>query len=224
MRPSIALLALTLAACTSKSEDKGAGAAPASSESPLLHPDPKVLAEPAPDTVRIRFETSKGPFTIEAYRAWSPKGVDRFYHLAQMGFYDGVHFFRVLDGFMAQFGINGNPKVTDVWRENTIPDDPVSQSNKRGTVSFATRGPNTRTTQLFINFADNSNLDGMGFSPIGVVVDGMAVVDSLYKGYGEGAPQGAGPDQGRLTSEGNAYLVKEFPKLDSIVSAKVVSK
>jgi peptidyl-prolyl cis-trans isomerase A (cyclophilin A) len=180
-------------------------------------------AQPAPDTVRVRFETSKGPFVVEAYRDWSPHGVDRFDQLTRMGYYNGVRFFRVLDGFMAQFGLSGDPGVTAAWHDRSIPDDPVTHSNKRGTVSFATRGPNTRTTQLFINYRDNVNLDGMGFTPIGVVTQGMNVVDSLYSGYGEGAPDGSGPDQIRAESEGNAYLQREFPKLDYVIKATVLT-
>src|SRR5262249_53892054 len=152
-------------------------------------------------------------FTIVAHRDWAPLGVDRFYHLVQSGFYDDARFFRVLSGFMAQFGMNGDPKVTAAWEPLTLQDDPVKQKNTRGMVSFAMGGPNTRTTQLFINYGDNTNLDGMGFAPIGQVVDGMAVVDSLYSGYGEGAPDGRGPDQGRIGAEGNAYLAKSFPQL-----------
>jgi peptidyl-prolyl cis-trans isomerase A (cyclophilin A) len=128
----------------------------------------------------------------------------------------------VIDGFMAQFGIHGDPRVTEAWQDRTIQDDPVAHPNERGTVTFATRGADTRTTQLFVNLVDNRNLDGMGFAPIGRVVEGMAVVDSLYKGYGEGAPDGNGPDQSRITSSGNIYLRREFPKLDSIVTAKVI--
>jgi peptidyl-prolyl cis-trans isomerase A (cyclophilin A) len=159
---------------------------------------------------------------MQVNRAWAPNGADRFFNLVKAGFFDDVVFFRVIDGFMAQFGIHGDPKVSAVWKEATIADDPVVQSNARGFVSFATAGPNTRTTQLFINFADNKKLDGMGFSPIGQIVDGMNVVDSLHKGYGEGAPRGAGPAQGRIQTEGNAYLRKDFPKLDSIRTARIV--
>jgi peptidyl-prolyl cis-trans isomerase A (cyclophilin A) len=188
----------------------------------LVNPSAEALAEHAPDTVRVRVETGRGPFVVEAYRAWAPQGVDRFYQLVKLGYYDGVKFFRVVDGFMAQFGIHGDPRVTAAWQDRTIQDDPVAHPNERGTVTFATRGADTRTTQLFINLVDNRNLDGMGFAPIGRVVEGMAVVDSLYKGYGEGAPEGTGPDQTRITSSGNIYLRREFPKLDSIVTARIV--
>ena len=178
----------------------------------------------APDTVRVRFETSKGSFTVEAYHDWAPRGVDRFYELVQQGYFDRIRFFRVLPGFMAQFGISGDPKVNAAWRDKTIADDSVTHSNKRGTISFATRGPNTRTTQLFINYADNDQLDGMGFTPIGVVKDGMAVVDNLYSGYGEGFPRGNGPDQERMNAEGNIYMKNNFPKLDSIVKTTLIKR
>lgn len=204
------LLALT-AACN---RDDGAP--------PLAHPSDSVLAQRASDTVRVRVETGRGPFVIEAYRDWAPKGVDRFAQLTQLGFYDGVKFFRVIDGFMAQFGIHGDPRVADAWKDRSITDDPVTHGNERGTITFATRGPDTRTTQLFINLVDNRNLDGMGFTPIGRIVEGMEVVDSLYKGYGEGAPDGSGPDQGRIASDGNDYLRRNFPKLDSIITARLV--
>lgn len=180
-------------------------------------------SHPAPDSFQVRFETSRGPFVVEAYRSWAPRGVDRFYELVQQNFYDGVRFFRVLPGFMAQFGINGDPKVNSRWRDSSIVDDSVTHSNKRGTVTFAKQSiPNSRSTQLFINYADNDQLDGMDFAPIGIVKSGMSVVDSLYSGYGEGAPAGNGPDQTRMTEEGNVYLKNNFPKLDSIVTARVV--
>jgi peptidyl-prolyl cis-trans isomerase A (cyclophilin A) len=183
--------------------------------------DPAALNEKAPAVFKAKFETSKGPFVIEVTRAWAPNGADRFYNLVKNGFYDNARFFRVVQGFMVQFGISGDPNVAGVWREANIKDDPVKQSNQRGTVTFATAGPNTRTTQLFINFADNAPLDGQGFSPFGKVVSGMEVVDALYGGYGEGPPHGVGPDQGRIQQEGNAYLQSEFPKLDYIKTATI---
>jgi peptidyl-prolyl cis-trans isomerase A (cyclophilin A) len=139
------------------------------------------------------------------------------------GYYDDVVFFRVVAGFMAQFGIHGAPEVNAAWRNATIQDDPVTQSNKRGMVTFAMRGPNTRTTQIFVNFADkNDRLDSMGFSPFGKIVEGMEVVDALYNVYGEGAPRGRGPDQGRIQSEGNAYLKADFKELDYVKTARIV--
>lgn len=179
------------------------------------------MNQTAPDTFRVTFQTTAGDFVVEARRHWAPRGVDRFYNLVREGFFQDVRFFRVIEGFMAQFGIAGDPQVSTAWREARIPDDPVEASNTRGRVSFATSGPGSRTTQLFINYGDNSRLDDMGFSPIGEVVEGMDVVDSLHSGYGEGAPRGRGPDQGRIQREGNAYLESEFPDLDWIRSAVI---
>lgn len=194
----------------------------AGADDKLVRPDKETLAAPAPDSFKVAVETSKGTFTILAHRDWAPLGVDRFYHLVQAGFFDDARFFRVLRGFMAQFGLNGNPRVNAAWEPLQIEDEPVKQTNKRGTVTFAKGGPNSRTTQLFINYGDNANLDAMGFAPIAEVVDGMAVVDSLYANYGEGAPDGGGPDQTRIASEGNAYLARDFPRLDFIRRARVV--
>jgi len=184
--------------------------------------DPASASAEAPPSFRVRFETTKGPFVVEVVRDWAPRGADRFYNLVRLGFYDDVAFFRVLEGFVAQFGIHGDPEVTRAWRDTTFPDDPVKQSNTRGTLTFATAGPDTRTTQLFINFGNNSNLDGMGFSPFGRVVEGMEVVDSLYSGYGEGGPRGRGPDQGRAEAAGNEYFRGQFEKLDYIERARVI--
>lgn len=192
------------------------------SDARLVRPDPAALSAQAPDSFKVAVETSKGNFTIVARRAWAPRGVDRFYHLVQLGFYDEARFFRVLRGFMAQFGLHGDPRVNAAWDPLNIPDDPVKQTNRRGTISYAMAGPNTRTTQLFINYNDNANLDGMGFAPIGEVVEGMATVDSLYANYGEGAPDGSGPDQTRIATQGNAYLTQNFPRLDFIRRARVV--
>jgi peptidyl-prolyl cis-trans isomerase A (cyclophilin A) len=184
--------------------------------------NPAALKEQAPATFKVNFDTSKGPFEVTVHRDWAPNGADRFYNLVKNGFYDDVRFFRVIPNFMAQFGIHGNPSVMAAWRQAQIKDDPVKQSNKRGYVVFATAGPNTRTTQLFINFGDNTGLDKQGFAPFGQVTKGMDVVDKIYDGYGEGAPRGKGPEQGRLQNEGNAYLTKEFPKLDYIKTATIV--
>jgi len=183
--------------------------------------NPAALTEQAPATFNANFDTSKGLFVVTVHRDWAPNGADRFYNLVKSGFYDDVRFFRVIDGFMAQFGIHGTPAVASAWRSANIKDDPVKQSNKRGFVVFATAGPNTRTTQLFINFGDNAALDKSGFSPFGEVTKGMDVVDKIYNGYGEGAPRGKGPDQGRVQSEGNAYLAKDFPKLDYVKTATI---
>jgi peptidyl-prolyl cis-trans isomerase A (cyclophilin A) len=180
--------------------------------------NPAALTEKAPDLYRAKFETTKGVFVIEVTRAWAPAGADRFYNLVNNGYYDDCRFFRVISGFMVQFGINGDPNLNTDWRQSQIQDDPVKQSNKRGYVTFAkSSAPNSRTTQVFINFGDNgTNLDGMGFAPFGKVVEGMKVVNSIYSGYGDN------PDQGRIQMEGNAYLEKSFSKLDYIKSAVIV--
>jgi peptidyl-prolyl cis-trans isomerase A (cyclophilin A) len=178
--------------------------------------------EQAPATYRAKFTTSKGSFVVEVQRDWAPQGADRFFNLVKNGYFNDVRFFRVIKGFMVQWGIHGQGEVNAVWRNASIPDDPVKQSNKRGFITFATAGPNTRTTQVFINYADNTQLDGMGFAPFGKVASGMEVVDGLFGGYGEGAPQGRGPNQGRMQTEGNAYLARDFPDLDFVVEASIV--
>ena len=183
--------------------------------------NPAALKETAPATYKARFDTSKGAFVIEVRRDWAPNGADRFFNLVKNGFYDNVRFFRVISGFMVQFGISGDPNLSAQWRVAQLRDDPVKQSNRRGTITYAMAGPNTRTTQVFINFADNSGLDGQGFSPFGQVASGMNIVDSLFSGYGEGAPRGKGPDQGRIQREGNAYLTKDFPNLDYVKKATI---
>jgi peptidyl-prolyl cis-trans isomerase A (cyclophilin A) len=190
--------------------------------SPLLNPEDPAVNRTAPPTFKTKFETSKGDFVVQVNREWAPMGADRFFNLVQHGFFDGARFFRVIPGFMAQFGINGDPKVSAAWRNQRIKDDPVKQSNTRGFVSFATSGPNSRTTQLFINYGDNARLDMMGFAPFGRVIEGMEVVEQLYSGYGEGVPQGKGPNQARIQQEGNDYLNREFPRLDYIKKATIV--
>jgi peptidyl-prolyl cis-trans isomerase A (cyclophilin A) len=183
--------------------------------------NPAALNERAPATYKVQFDTSRGAFVVEVKRDWAPNGADRFYNLVKNGFYDDARFFRVVTGFMVQFGINADPKVSSVWREARIKDDPVRQSNKRGFITFATAGPDTRTTQVFINFADNAALDGQGFAPFGQIVSGMNVVDTLFADYGEGAPRGRGPAQDRIQRDGNAYLNSEFAKLDYIKKATI---
>jgi peptidyl-prolyl cis-trans isomerase A (cyclophilin A) len=183
--------------------------------------NPRALTEQAPATYKVRFDTTKGAFVVQVTRDWAPQGADRFYNLVKNGFYDNVRFFRVISGFMVQFGISGDPKLSAQWREARIQDDPVKQSNKRGFITYAMAGPNTRTSQVFINFGDNASLDRQGFSPFGQVVSGMNIVDALNAEYGEGAPRGRGPDQGRLQMEGNEYLAKEFPKMDFIRKATI---
>jgi len=183
---------------------------------------PGALKETAPAVYKAKFETSAGTFVIEVHRDWAPLGADRFYNLVKNGFYDDCRFFRVISGFMVQFGINGDPAVSSVWRPATIGVDPVKESNKRGYITYAMGGsPDTRTTQVFINFGDNARLDQSGFAPFGKVASGMDVVDKLYSGYGEGAPSGAGPNQGQVQMQGNAYLTKDFPKMDYIKKATI---
>jgi peptidyl-prolyl cis-trans isomerase A (cyclophilin A) len=180
--------------------------------------DPAALKEQAPASFKVNFDTSAGAFVVEVHRDWAPLGADRFYNLVKNGFYTDVRFFRVLDGFMAQFGMNGDPSIQSVWGGTNFRDDPVKQSNKRGYVTFAkASAPNSRSTQVFINFADNSRLDSDGFAPFGQVVEGMGIVDKLYSGYGGSNV----PDQGRITKEGNAYLQKSYPKLDYIKAATI---
>lgn len=183
--------------------------------------NPASLNEKAPATYKVKFDTSKGAFVVEVHRAWAPNGADRFYNLVKNGFYNDARFFRVISGFMVQFGINGNPQISKVWRDANIKDDPVKASNTRGMITFATAGPDTRTTQVFVNFGNNAGLDDQGFAPFGQVISGMEVVDSIYAEYGEGAPRGDGPDQGLVQSQGNAYLKKDFPKLDYIKTATI---
>jgi len=185
--------------------------------------DPAKLTEKAPDTFKAQFDTTKGKFTVEVTRSLSPNGADRFYNLVRSGYFKDIAFFRVVPGFMCQFGIHGDPAVSAKWREVAIPDDAVKGSNTRGVVTFATGGPNTRTTQMFVNLVDNSRLDSKGFSPFAKVAEGMDVVDKLNGEYGDGAPYGRGPDQGRIQNEGNAFLKKDFPNLDYIKSATIVS-
>jgi peptidyl-prolyl cis-trans isomerase A (cyclophilin A) len=168
---------------------------------------------PAPDSFRVAFETSRGTFVVEAIRAWAPNGVDRFYALSRDRFFDQDRFFRVIPGFIAQFGLNDESKVNERWDAKPIPDDSVRHGNARGTITFATEGPHTRTHQLFINIADNARLDKLGFTPIGRVVAGMDVVDSLYGGYEEA------PQQRLIQRLGNSYLSRMFPKLDYIKTA-----
>ena len=175
--------------------------------------------EQAPDNYKVKFDTTRGVFTVTVTRAWAPLGADRFYSLVKHHFYDNAAFFRVVPQFVVQFGISSTPAVSAAWKKTDIKDDPVTQTNKRGAMVFATAGPNTRTTQVFINLKDNSRLDGMGFAPFGVVDgDGMNIVEMMYEGYGDNA----GPDQDRLEKDGDAYLKKGWPKLDYIKSATLV--
>ncbi|MFK7991140.1 MAG: peptidylprolyl isomerase [Sandaracinaceae bacterium] len=177
----------------------------------------------APATFTVRLNTTKGAILVDVTRAWSPHGADRFHRLVTDGFYTDVAFFRVIDGFMAQGGIHGDPNIARQWQNRRIPDDPVVQSNRRGFLSFAMAGPGSRTTQFFINLVDNQRLDGMGFAPFARVQPAsLSVVDQLHSGYGEGAPRGRGPAQGRMQAQGNTYLRSDFPNLDYIRTAEIM--
>ena len=208
----IALTALTLACA-----EKAPPPADTATAAPTPPPAPAVPAAPA--QFKVRLETSKGPVVIELHRDWAPNGVDRFHQLVQEGYYDDVRFFRVVPGFVVQFGMHGDSATNAKWAAQPLIDDPVTQTNKRGTVTFAkTAMPNSRTTQLFINLQDNTMLDPQGFAPIGEVVEGMSVIERFYSGYAD-QPTGR---QGEIAAEGNAYLNRTFPKLDFVKTAKVV--
>lgn len=220
IRSSLAATALAAAALSATASTPAA----AQGRAALRSPDAKALATAGPDSFDIALYTTKGTITARVRRPWAPKGSDRVWHAVQTRYYDGVRFYRVIPGFMAQFGFHGDPAVTRAWDAYVMPDEPAKLSNSRGKVTFAHRGRNSRTVQLFINTANNESLDALGFAPVGSVLTGMSVADSLYSGYGEGAPRGNGPDQGRMAAEGNAYLAKSFPRLDRIDSARVLQR
>ena len=210
------LLALAQSQPGGKEPPRGPGSKPS-----LMNP--AALKAKAPDDFKAQFTTTKGDFTVEVHRDWAPNGADRFYVLVKNGFYDGAEFFRVIPNFMVQFGISGNPKIAAAWAHANLRDDPVKQGNKRGRITYAMAGPNTRTSQVFINFRDNSNLDSQGFAAFGEVTEGMDVVDKLYGGYGDMQEMGGhGPSPSKIESEGNAYLDKNFSQLDSIKTAKIL--
>jgi len=205
----LALLLCATVLAQTKSDSKKSG--------PPKLLEPATLNAQAPETFQVKFVTTKGEFTVVVTRSWAPRGADRFYNLVRAGFFTDAAFFRVIPGFMAQFGISARPDVSQVWEPARIPDDPVTQSNTRGRITFATAGPNTRTTQLFINYGDNARLDGQGFAPFGEVTSGMEVVDQIYPGYREQ------PNQGAIQAQGKAYLDANFPMLDRITSATIVT-
>jgi peptidyl-prolyl cis-trans isomerase A (cyclophilin A) len=209
-RLPLLLVVLALAAC--------GGGGESGPPSALLHPEK--LDAKAPQIFTARFKTTKGDFDVEVHRTWAPKGADRFYNLVKNGFYDGAKLFRVVPGFVVQFGISPYPAVSKAWRNASITDDQVTTHNQRGAVTFATAGPNTRTTQVFINLGDNRQLDNLGFASFGTVSKGMDVVDKLYNGYADRPAQ----QQGKIETLGNAFLEKTYPKLDSIKSAKITSE
>jgi peptidyl-prolyl cis-trans isomerase A (cyclophilin A) len=219
------LLLALLVGCQSSTENAAAPSPPEEVAEPTA-PDRSGRDPKAPDTYQVKLDTTEGEVVIEVERALSPHGADRFYRLVKEGFYDGAKFFRVLPGFMAQVGMAADPKVNAKWQDARIPDDPVRESNTRGTISFAKPGaPNSRSAQIFINYGDNSSsLDPQGFSPFGKVTKGMENVEKLYSGYGEGFPNGNGPNQQAIAAEGNAYLERDFPELDAIKTARVFSE
>lgn len=184
--------------------------------------NPAAFKAEAPATYNVKFDTSAGVFVAKVTRGWAPKAADRFYNLVKNGFYDGIRFHRVMPNFMAQFGVNGNPTVAGIWSRATFAPDPVKQSNKKMFLTFAMGGsPASGSTQVFINYRDNANLDAQGFAPFGEIVEGQDVAAKLYSGYGDVQPRGKGPDNARMFKEGVAYLEKEFPKLDYIKQATI---
>jgi peptidyl-prolyl cis-trans isomerase A (cyclophilin A) len=213
--PPAILAALTVLACGGDTDEERS----AEALSPIFFP--KRLTATAPEAFRASFETTEGTFVVEVRRSWAPLGADRFYNLVTNGFYDDVRVYRVIEGFMAQFGLNGDPRVNYQWRNAVLVDDPVTHTNARGSVSFAKGGPNSRTTEVFVSYRDNAPLDERGFAPIGTVVEGMDVVDRFNAGYGDGPPRGTGPYQAQAQLQGNAYLDTEFPELTRIVRAWV---
>ncbi len=213
MRRCFILICVIIGACSVPRERKSA----------LFDPSSEEWEMKAPSVFRVNMETTQGNFVIELHRKWAPIGVDRFYNLVRMGFYDDSRFYRVRKDFIVQFGIAGNPEVAQVWEKIEINDDPVVESNRRGYMSFAMTGPDTRTTQVYINLSDNIELDEQGFAPLGYVVEGMEVVDSIYSGYDENSGGGMRRgNQQKLFELGNAYLDKEFPKLDKLIDAEII--
>ena len=209
------VIVLLLAACGGDTGDVEQGPPP----NPLLRPGQ--FTETAPATFRARFETSAGDVVIEAHRDWAPLGADRFFNLVKNGFYDDGRVHRVIDDFMAQFGLNADPYVTQAWKSQFIVDDPVTQTNRRGRVTFAKASLHTRTTEIFISYTNNASLDGDGFAPFGEVVEGMDAVDAFYAEYGDGPPRGTGPYAAMAQARGNEYLDADFPELTRIVRATI---
>jgi peptidyl-prolyl cis-trans isomerase A (cyclophilin A) len=207
-RPVLVLTACLLLAGCSQAPDKKPAAAPAK-------------PAPTPDVYRVNLDTSKGAVVLEVTRAWAPHGADHFYELIKEGYYDGDRFYRVVPHFVVQVGINGDPKVTQIWSALRISDDPVRQKNRKGTLTFASSGPGARTTQVFVNMRDNLMLDRQGFAPIGRVAEGIDVLERLYGGYGDMPPRGSGPDGIEIERQGNVYLDNHFPRLDFIKKATV---
>jgi peptidyl-prolyl cis-trans isomerase A (cyclophilin A) len=215
---TVLVVALAAASCVGASDaEEGAVA----TRDPLLRPQD--FDETAPAEYRVTLETTEGDVVIQIHRDWAPLGADRFYNLVRGGFYDDTRVYRVLDGFMAQLGLSGDPYVNQAWKSQFIVDDPVVESNTRGRVAFAKGGVHTRTTEVFISTKDNSSLDAQGFAPFGEVVEGMGVVDAFYAEYGDGPPRGDGPYQAMAAARGNAYLDADFPQLTKVLSATVAA-
>jgi peptidyl-prolyl cis-trans isomerase A (cyclophilin A) len=218
-RPLVLLSVVAAAALAGCGGASDAGEDTTVTRSPLLQP--RNFAETAPERFRVTLETSEGDVVIDVHRAWAPLGADRFYSLVRGGFFDDTRVYRVVDGFMAQFGLNGDPYVNQAWKSEFLVDDPVVESNTRGRVAFAKGGRHTRTTEVFISYKDNSALDDEGFAPFGEVVEGMDVVDAFYADYGDGPPRGDGPYQAMVEARGNDYLDADFPELTRIERATV---
>jgi peptidyl-prolyl cis-trans isomerase A (cyclophilin A) len=216
--------ALVLSGCTGGPCGGGEAAPLTAADSVLLAPEAPALRETPPDTFWVALETSEGPITLEVIRAWAPLGAFRFYNLVRGGFYDGSRFFRVIPGFVAQFGANGHPAIEAAWADQALPDDPVRVSNLGGTIAFAMAGPGTRVSQVFINYRDNPGLDEHGFAPFGRVVGGMGALLKLESSYGEPEPLGRGPRWECIQEGGNAYLEKSFPRLDQVRRARLVAR
>ena len=215
--PVVALTALAVSACAGEEAPPDPDAE--LRRDPLLRANN--YAETAPARFQVTLETSAGNVVIDVHRSWAPLGADRFYSLVRGGYYDDTRVYRVVDGFMAQFGLNGNPYVNQVWKSEFLVDDPVVETNARGRVAFAKGGRHTRTTEVFISYKDNTALDGEGFAPFGEVIEGMDVVDAFYADYGDGPPRGDGPYQAMAAARGNEYLDADFPELTRIIRATV---
>jgi peptidyl-prolyl cis-trans isomerase A (cyclophilin A) len=194
---------------------------PAPENKPTAPPAKRTQPQQAPEVYRVKLDTSKGAVVFEITRAWAPHGADHFFQLVNEGYYNGDRFYRVVPRFVVQFGINGDPQVSQLWSSVRIPDDPIKQKNRKGMVTFASSGPGARTTQVFVNMRDNLSLDRQGFAPIGRVADGMEVLEVLYGGYGDMTPRGSGPDGVEIERQGNNYLDNHFPRLDYIKKATV---
>ena len=216
LRNAAVLAAILASGACSSQEDSGARAEP----NPLRRPSQ--FTATAPSVFQVAFETSEGAFVVEVHREWAPLGADRFYNLVRGGFFDDTRVYRVVDGFVAQFGLNGDPYVNQAWKTEFLVDDPVTHSNTKGRLTFAKGGRHSRTTEVFVNLKDNVQLDDEGFAPFGEIVEGLEVAERFHAAYGDGPPRGEGPYQAMVEARGNAYLDQEFPELTRIVRAALV--